>query len=41
MDGISTKTLPNGPLPDDEVIGIERARQYIAWIRDHAGPPLV
>jgi hypothetical protein len=32
--------LPNWPPPDDEPIGMGRARQYIAWIREHA-PPLI
>lgn len=32
--------LPDWPPPDGEAIGEERARAYIAWIRDHA-PPLL
>ena len=32
--------LPNWPPPDGEAIGIDRAREYIAWIRQHAGPVL-
>ena len=32
--------LPNWPPPDGEEIGIDRSRQYIAWIREHAGPVL-
>lgn len=31
---------PQWPPPDDELIGTERARLYIAWIREHAGPVL-
>jgi hypothetical protein len=37
---ITDAVLPNWPPPPDEPIGEERARQYIAWIRDQA-PPLV
>lgn len=37
---LSISRLPNWPPPDGEVIGEERAREYIAWIREHA-PPLV
>jgi hypothetical protein len=29
-------TLPNWPPPDGKEIGVERARQYVAWIREHA-----
>ena len=36
----ATPRLPNWPPPDGEEIGIERAREYIAWIREHAGPVL-
>ena len=32
--------LPNWPPPADEPIGHDRAREYIAWIREHAGPVL-
>lgn len=32
--------LPGWPPPSGEIIGEERARMYIAWIREHA-PPLV
>lgn len=32
--------LPSWPPPAGELIGEERARAYIAWIRDHAGPLL-
>ena len=32
--------LSNWPPPDGEKIGVERARAYVAWIRDHAGPVL-
>ncbi len=32
--------LPDWPPPDRFAIGEERARAYIAWIRDHA-PPLL
>jgi hypothetical protein len=35
---ITDDVLPDWPPPPDETIGIERARAYIAWIRDHAGP---
>lgn len=31
---------PQWPPPPDEPIGTERARLYVAWIRDHAGPVL-
>jgi hypothetical protein len=33
-------TLPNCRPPADEPIGIDRVRQYIARIRDHAAPVL-
>jgi hypothetical protein len=33
-------TLPNWRPPADEPIGIDRVRQYIARIRDHAAPVL-
>jgi hypothetical protein len=35
---ITDDVLPNWPPPDGEPIGEERARQYITWIREHAGP---
>lgn len=33
-----TLRLPDWPPPADEPIGMGRARQYIAWIREHALP---
>jgi hypothetical protein len=33
-------TLPDWPPPPDEPIGIDRARAYIAWIRQHVRPLL-
>lgn len=33
-------TLPDWPPPDGEPIGPDRARAYIAWIKQHA-PPLL
>lgn len=35
---ITDDVLPNWPPPANEPIGIERARAYNAWIRDHVGP---
>jgi hypothetical protein len=35
---ITDAALPDWPPPADEPIGEERARTYIAWIREHAGP---
>ncbi len=32
--------LPDWPPPNDEKFGVERARAYVAWIREHAGPVL-
>jgi hypothetical protein len=32
--------LPNWPPPADEPFGIDRAREYIAWVRAHAPPVL-
>jgi hypothetical protein len=40
MIDMTTERLPNWPPPDDEPIGMDRARQYIAWIRVHAQPVL-
>lgn len=37
---MTTPTLPNWPPPAGEPIGIDRAREYIAWIREHA-PPVI
>jgi hypothetical protein len=30
--------LPSWPLPDGGLIGKDRARAYVAWIREHAPP---
>jgi hypothetical protein len=37
---IDAPRLPDWPPPDGEAIGEERARAYVAWIREHA-PPLL
>lgn len=36
----TSESLPNWPPPDGEVIGVERAREYVAWIREHVNPLL-
>ena len=36
----ATPRLPNWPPPDREAIGIDRAREYVAWIARHAEPVL-
>lgn len=37
---MSDDRLPDWPPPPDAPIGEERARAYIAWIRDHVQPRL-
>jgi hypothetical protein len=40
MINMNAEQLPNWPPPADEPIGMDRARQYIAWIREHVPPVL-
>jgi hypothetical protein len=35
---ITTDALPDWRPPADEPIGVERARAYVAWVREHVGP---
>lgn len=37
---LTTEIMPDWPPADGEVIGEERARDHVAWIREHV-PPLL